>query len=73
VGPEQLPVALDGRELDPGAHRAWLVADRRPGEAGVMAELPKVWWQTYSLQQATAQRQAVEGFGRVLREWGYIR
>jgi hypothetical protein len=73
VGQEQLPVTLDGRELDPGAHRTWLVADRRPGEPGALAELPKLWWQTYSLQQATAHRQAVEGFGRVLREWGYIR
>jgi hypothetical protein len=73
LGPEQLPVTLDGRELDPSAHRAWLVTDRRPGEPGGMAELPRLWWQTYSLQQAAAQRQAVEGFGRVLREWGYIR
>lgn len=73
VGPEQLPIPMDGRELDPGAHRAWLVAERRPGEPGAMAGLPRLWWQTYSLQQATAQRQAVEGFGHVLREWGYIR
>jgi hypothetical protein len=68
VGPLQLPVAVDDVVFDPVKHRDFLFA-RSPASAGSL----RLWWQAATLKADQPQRGAIEGFSRVLREWGYIR
>jgi hypothetical protein len=73
LGPLQLPVDLRGRPLDPREHPAYFFADGRPPARPLTRPALRVWWQAPPTRAAQRGREALLDFGRVLREWGYIR
>jgi hypothetical protein len=73
VGPQQLPLDLLDREVNPRANRDYFVAAVPPDARRMPVPSLRLWWQSARGAERREQGVVLSELNRVLREWGYVR